>query len=256
MQNWMYEPSRSISARVQRRVVQHRLAAPVMVRPDRPIVSFTFDDFPKSSVTGADIVEAAGGHAGFYACTSLMRARSPLMGDLFDSATLAELSGRGHEIGAHSHTHLDCGHATTATLERDIAENLVQLKNAGLDKTVSAFAFPYGETSFATKRWTSTVFSTSRGIKPGVNIGRCDRAQLRATELQDSEAHMKRAREMLKTCIQSKGWLMFFTHDVSNAPSPYGVRASMLKDLVAEAVDGGAVLATPTLGAVLSGVID
>ena len=62
-----------------------------LAAPDRPVVSFTFDDFPKTALTGADIVEKDGGKAGFYACTSLMGQRSPVMGEMFDAATLAEL---------------------------------------------------------------------------------------------------------------------------------------------------------------------
>lgn len=254
--DWDYTPSRTPVARVKRKLVQAVMAAPVQVRPDRPVVSFTFDDFPKSSLAGADLVEAAGGHAGFYACTSIMGKRSPVLGEMFDAATLAELSARGHEIGAHTHDHADCARADIAALERTVGDNLVRLSEAGHAPTVSSFAYPYGETTFAAKRWMADVFATSRGIQPGFNLGRADRAQLRATELLDSAASRRRAHDLMKKCLASKGWLILFTHDVSTKPSSYGVPTDMVAELVKQAVDGGAVLAAPTLGAVLSGVID
>lgn len=256
MQAWAYTPSRTLPAKVQRRMVQWRKAARAVVAPDRPVVSFTFDDFPKSALNGADIVERHGGRAGFYACTSFMGQRSPAMGEMFDAETLAELRQRGHEVGAHSHTHLDCFRSRLEQVERDIGENLVALSEAGHDETVSAFAFPYGETSYAAKRWVGDVFATGRGVLPGVNAGEADRTQLRAIELGASDWHRKRALAALRTCIDRKGWLFFFTHDVGANPTNYGAPAELIEELAARAVEAGAVLSAPTLGAVLCGVID
>lgn len=253
---WDYQPSRAPVAKAQRRVVQWLSAAPTLVAPDRPVISFTFDDFPKSALAGADLIESAGGKAGFFACTSLMGKRSPLMGEMFDASTLCELAMRGHEIGSHTHSHVDCAKLDVKRVEKDVGQNLVALAEAGLETTVSSFAYPYGETSFSTKRWVADVFAMARGIAPGVNVGPADRAQLRAVELGDSAASRRRAREMMKTCLKSKGWLIFFTHDVSRSPSSFGASHDLIKELVDRAVNGGAVLAAPTIGAVLSGVID
>jgi peptidoglycan/xylan/chitin deacetylase (PgdA/CDA1 family) len=256
MLDWEYTPPRGPYAKIQRRLVQRLMAAPTQVRPDRPVVTFTFDDFPKSALAGADIVEAAGGHAGFFACTSFLGKRNPVIGEMFDSATLQELTQRGHEVGAHGHAHLDCAKAGIRAVEKDIGENLVKLTEAGLETTVSSFAYPYGETTFSAKRWVADVFSAARGIASGVNAGAADRGQLKAVELLDTGWARKRAFEMLKTCIRSKGWLIYFTHDVSQTPSPYGVPHELIQELADMAINEGAVLAAPTLGAVLSGVID
>ena len=253
---WVYQPSRSFPARIQRRVTQWRKACHAIVAPDRPVVTFTFDDFPKSALNGADIVEKHGGRAGFYACTSMMGQRSPVMGEMFDAETLAELRARGHEVGAHTHSHVDCARARLESVERDIGENLVALGEAGHTETVSAFAFPYGETSYNAKRWVGDVFATGRGILPGVNMGDVDRSQLRAIELGASAWHRRRALAALKTCIDNKGWLFFFTHDVGATPTSYGAPADLIEELTVRALEDGAVLAAPTLGAVLSGVID
>ncbi len=256
MIQWTYAPSRLPPAKVQRRVVQWRKACQADVAPDRPVISFTFDDFPKSALNGADIVEKHGGRAGFYACTSFIGQRSPVMGEMFDGATLAELRARGHEIGAHTHTHLDCARARLGAVERDIGENLVALSETGHDETVSAFAFPYGETTYSAKRWVGEVFVTGRGILPGVNIGECDRSQLRAVELGGTAMHRRRALAALKTAIDAKAWLFFFTHDVGRTPTNYGAPADLLEELAQRAAESGAVLAAPTFGAVLSGVMD
>jgi bifunctional UDP-N-acetylglucosamine pyrophosphorylase/glucosamine-1-phosphate N-acetyltransferase len=40
---------------------------------------------------GADVIEKHNGRAGFYACTSFLGQRSPIMGEMFDADTLADL---------------------------------------------------------------------------------------------------------------------------------------------------------------------
>jgi peptidoglycan/xylan/chitin deacetylase (PgdA/CDA1 family) len=256
MAGWTYKPSRTPVAKVQRRVVQWRKACQAIVAPDRPVVSFTFDDFPKSALNGADIIEKHGGRAGFYACTSFIGLRSPVMGEMFDAATLAELRERRHEVGAHTHSHGDCARKRLDEVERDIGENLVALAEAGHHETVSSFAFPYGETTYAAKRWVGDVFTTGRGIVAGVNAGEVDRSQLRAVELGASAMHRRRAIAALDLCVAQKGWLFFFTHDVGATPTNYGAPTDLIEELARRAADAGAVLAEPTLGAALCGVID
>ena len=256
MQQWTYTPSRSPVAKVQRRVVQWRRACMAQVEADRPVVTFTFDDFPKSALNGADVIEKHGGRGGFYACTSQMGQRSPILGEMFDAGTLAELRRRGHEVGAHTHSHLDCAQSRLEKVERDIGENLVALSEAGHTETVSAFAFPYGETSYAAKRWVGDIFATGRGILPGINSGEVDRSQLRAIELGASAMHRRRALAALKAALETNAWVFFFTHDVGASPTSYGAPTDLIDELAQRAVDAGAILAAPTLGAALCGVID
>ena len=63
MTQWNYVPSRALPAKVQRRMTMWRRANQAFVAPDHPVVTFTFDDFPKSALNGADIVEKRGGRA-------------------------------------------------------------------------------------------------------------------------------------------------------------------------------------------------
>jgi peptidoglycan/xylan/chitin deacetylase (PgdA/CDA1 family) len=256
LQQWTYAPSNNTAARVQRQATRLRRGARALVQPDRPVVCFTFDDFPKAALNGADIIEKRGGKAGFYACTSWMGKRSPITGEMFDAATLADLRVRGHEVGAHTHSHLDCSKTELEKIQRDVGANLVALSDAGYMANVSAFAWPFGETTYEAKRWAGEVFATARGTRAGINRGDCDRSQLRAIELGASAAHRHRAVAALKKCVETKGWLFFFAHDVSNSPSPQGAPSKLVEELAKRAADMGAVMAAPTLGAVLCGVID
>ena len=65
-----------------------------------------------------------------------------------------------------------------------------------------------------------------------------------------------RLEQVLDEAQRTNGWLIFFTHDVSPSPSAYGAPTDLIEELAKTAVDMGAVLAAPTLGAVLCGVMD
>jgi peptidoglycan/xylan/chitin deacetylase (PgdA/CDA1 family) len=60
-------------ARVSNRLARHFRAAPLRLPGNAPMVSFTFDDVPKSAATvGATILEEYGGRATFYVAGSLV----------------------------------------------------------------------------------------------------------------------------------------------------------------------------------------
>jgi hypothetical protein len=67
-----------------------------------------------------------------------------------------------------------------------------------------------------------------------VNQGRIDFAQLRAVQIDYRLDHL-RLQQVLDEVQRTKGWLIFFTHDVSDSPSPYGCTTQQLA-LVLEAV--------------------
>ena len=250
-----YAPSRGLRAKIGRRLTQWRAAAPDFIAPERPLVSFTFDDFPMSALHGADILERHGVRGTFYAATARLGAKVKPMGDMADAATIADLQARGHEIGAHTHTHGDCAAMPVGRFHADVAENLVQLADIGGERHVSSFAYPYGETRAAIKREAADIFATARGVLPGVNVGWIDRAQLRAVELGETPSRRLRAYAMLKHAIRLKAWVIFFTHDVREQPSDFGVLPRHLEDLIRFALDNGAVVDTVEGAATRTGII-
>ena len=62
-----------------------------------------------------------------------------------------------------------------------------------------------------------------RGIKPGINRGKLDLNMLKACGLQDNQGGILRAIEELENLSKRDGWLIIFTHDVREQPSPWGV---------------------------------
>lgn len=227
-----YEPCRSLQARIARRLVQWTPAAPLPRSPDRPIISFTFDDFPKSAaIEGAGILEKAGARATFYAASGLA-GRRLRMGDMFDADDVQRLENAGHEIASHTRSHDDCRRAALDDTLADIAAGDDELLDMGLHRPSRQFAYPFGETSVALKRALATRYDCARGILPGINRKGSDRAQLRAIELGNDLSRIARAFDAIRSAAYNPGWVIFFTHDVRPNPSAYGVSPDVLREIV------------------------
>ncbi|MFZ4122205.1 MAG: polysaccharide deacetylase family protein [Caulobacterales bacterium] len=232
-----YQPDRSAKAKLTRRLTQWRAAAPAWIAPGTPALSITFDDFPASAVDqAAPILERAGVQATYYACGRFVDAPTPF-GHGYTQDHLANLKEAGHEIACHTFSHLDCAQTTPAVVEGECVHNSQSLAALGVE-TPSNFAFPYGETTFATKRLLAPRFVTGRGIMPGVNVGRIDRLQLRSAPLFGQTADRACAK-WLTLARQSGGWLTVFTHDVAANPSPWGVTPDALARFLDEALRQG-----------------
>ena len=226
-----YQPDRSLPAKLRRRLTKWQTARKLGPMA-ASIVTFSFDDFPKSAAdTGAEIMEIYGASAIYYACSGLVGGRT-LTGEQYTDEDIALLLQAGHEIGAHTHTHLDCARAPVDRVIYDIARNLAELEQMGVPGKIQHFAYPYGETTFALKTSLTSKFETCRGILPGHNTQTTDAMQLSAMELTPDEATTARAINAIEKARHTPGWLHIFTHDVSNSPSPFGTRPASLKAIL------------------------
>jgi peptidoglycan/xylan/chitin deacetylase (PgdA/CDA1 family) len=199
-----------------------------------PLVSLSFDDFPQSAATtGARLLRdfgvkgtyfVAGGRAGRY-----------LDGvDQFTDGDLLAVAEDGHEIGCHTFSHLRLPHVRRADIEQDLTLNRDYVHRLLGDYTMTSFAYPFGAASIPTKNCLCSHFTFCRGIWSGVNRGRIDFAQLRAVQI-DYRLDFSRLEQVLDEVQRTNGWLIFFTHDVSDSPTPYGCTTRKLA-LVLEAV--------------------
>ncbi|MAN73575.1 MAG: polysaccharide deacetylase [Henriciella sp.] len=241
-----YQPSDSLLAKLRRRTARWHVARPLDAAPRRTRICFTFDDFPKSAAdTGADILDSVGAKGCYYACTGMVGTENHL-GEMFDEGDLKTLTASGHEIGAHTQTHLDCSQAPADIVLADIDANLRNLVAMGHDEIVRQFAWPYGETRRDLKPRLATRFDAVRGIHPGVNGRRADLMQLFALELNADESTIERAAHMIEQSTGAPAWIFVFTHDVRQKHSKWGTTPAHFRRLVNLAHDTGAILQTPS----------
>lgn len=209
-----------------------------------PIVTFTFDDFPRSALTvGGSILESFAVRATYYVSMGLMNAENPL-GQQFSREDLDSLVERGHEAAIHGFDHLS---ARDTSVERFIADvsrcetMLHQLFPAGAS---SNFAYPFGHTTLSLKRRLGPKMSSSRGAIAGLNGPEIDLNLLRANLLCGDVDQFEPVRQLMSENAARNSWLIFFSHDVENEPSAYGCTPALLRQTVRFAVEQGASVLT------------
>jgi len=220
---------RELEARVSNRLSRYFRTAPLRLSNTRPMVSFTFDDFPDSAASiGAPILEGYDAKATFYVSGSQVDKWSDhWQGVAADK--IVELHRRGHEIGCHTFSHARATDLDATRLAAEIEENRRYL--LGLDPSIQIenFAYPYGLGSVWRKTQLAKTFRSSRGIIPGINSGVVDLQYLRSTPLINAHIDDERIGRAFDALVESNGWLIFYGHDVAAEPSPYGCTPALLR---------------------------
>jgi peptidoglycan/xylan/chitin deacetylase (PgdA/CDA1 family) len=215
-------------ARFSHRMAMHLRVEPFRLRNATPMVSFTFDDVPKSAATaGAAVLDAHGVHGTFYVIGSQVGASSPLW-EMVDGEDIVALHRRGHEIACHTFSHKRACDIDAGTLHAEIERNQRYLQSLDSSIRIENFAYPFGYGSFVRKRQLKSLFKSCRSIVPGVNSGSVDLQFLRAMPLIDRRIDRDGIERAFDQAQSANGWLIFYTHDVADKPSPYGCSPALL----------------------------
>jgi len=219
-----------LKARLSNRLAHHFHTSPLKLPGGRPMISFTFDDVPDSAVTmGARIVEEHGGRATFYVSGSLVAQPS----EYWKGATaedIVSLHQNGHELGCHTFSHRRAVDLDAAAMDAEIESNRRFFHALDPSIRLANFAYPFGFASIAHKARLSLAFSSARGIFPGVNSDVVDLQFLRALPLIEGGITRDRIARAYDEAETAGGWLIFYSHDVAQSPSPYGCSPGLLRD--------------------------
>jgi peptidoglycan/xylan/chitin deacetylase (PgdA/CDA1 family) len=225
--------------RVNNLATRHLPVKLIRSRLERPLASITFDDFPKSAWTqGGPILRRHDAKATYYAAGRFCGQVEDGL-EYYSAQDLAEIRDAGHEIGCHTYSHEYGTGVASAALDADTTRNQAFVRDLLGDYPLSSFAYPYGDVSPRTKLLFSQRFPTSRGIRRGVNAGLIDLAQLKAVGLEHQAWDPAAIESAVKAAVRRNGWIIFFTHDVSDDPSPFGVTPRMLDHVLASVRDAG-----------------
>ena len=216
----IYEPSDSLTTRVSRRFVRYQHINKLNIKTNRPIVSFTFDDCPKSVVEKAfPILDQHNWKSTLYMAMGLCNTTNHL-GLHMSEEDVSNAYKAGHEIGNHTFSHMDARRVTQDAFLADVLKNEAALRQINIPQA-STFAYPYGEITHQTKKLLSNIFDLSRGIHTPKSTQHFDLNQIASQRLYSGD-DFKACSNALKALQDKPGWLIIFTHDVREAPSDYG----------------------------------
>jgi peptidoglycan/xylan/chitin deacetylase (PgdA/CDA1 family) len=216
-------------AKVSHRLATHLRVEPFQLRNETPMVSFTFDDIPKSAATtGAGILEDHGVSGTFYVSGGLVGTTSSAHWAAVDVPDIVTLHRRGHEIGCHTFSHRRTCDLDAASMTAEIEQNRRYLHSVDPSIKIENFAYPFGYGAFGRRQQLKAAFQSCRSIVPGVNSGIVDLQFLRAMPLIDRHIDRDAIERALDETQINNGWLIFYGHDVAELPSPYGCSPSLL----------------------------
>lgn len=224
----------------QRKAASLVFRRPLAVCPQQPLISFTFDDFPRSALlVGGDILSRFGLAGTYYASLGLLGAEEP-SGQMFVSGDLTALFERGHELGCHTFSHCHSWETDTGTFEDSIIENHAALNRLFPGAEFKSFSYPISPPRPLTKAKIANYFLSCRGGGQTLNVGTTDLNQLSAYFLEKSRHSIQSVKDLIDRNRQVRGWLIFATHDISDNATPFGCSPEFFEDVVQYAVRSGA----------------
>lgn len=207
----------------------------------RPIISFTFDDFPRSALlTGGAILEEHGTRGTYYAALGLMNTVGPV-GPIFSEEDLHEVLDRGHELGCHTFDHCHSWSTPPGAFEKSVLKNKRTLNQLLPGASFPTLSYPLGIPRPRTKKVVGNHFLACRGSSQTFNFRTVDLNFLRAFFIEQRRSDTSIKTVIDRTC-QLGGWLIFATHDVSDNPSRFGCTPKFFKDIVRCVADSGATI--------------
>ena len=209
------------------------------LRSARPLVSVTFDDFPKSAwVNGGPILARYGARATYYTAGTFC-GRTVDGTRFYDMDDLHALASAGHEIGCHGFGHQPTPQLDESQLQADVERNAQFLAPLLGGEAAASYAFPYGSISLRAKRFFARRYASARGVHPGINKGRVDFANLEAISLECRSWDQDAISRAIARARDGNAWIVFYTHEVCDRPSEYGTTPAMLAHVLDQVAAAG-----------------
>ena len=228
----------------RRRVLGHFLARRVPLGDAGPMISFSFDDFPRSAYTvGGSILQDFGARGTYYATSGLMDKTNEL-GEQYHAEDVHSLVEQGHELASHTHSHLSCREVPLHRFREDVRKGREAILHQMGIADSGNFAYPYGAVTLRAKKALGSLMRSCRGTTGGPNELEVDLNLLRANSLYGDMAQMEAVRRLIVKNEKKKGWLIFYTHDVCLRPSRFGCTPALLEATVSRALQGRAQIVT------------
>lgn len=229
-----------VKGQYQRRAAGLLFRRPFLIQTERPLVSFTFDDFPRSALLVGGAVLSRFGLAGTYYASFGLAGKETASGQMFVVDDLETLLEQGHELGCHTYSHLDSWETETDDFEESIIKNSMSLKEVFPGAEFQTFAYPISLPRPLLKARITPHFRACRGGGQRFNVGRTDLNQLSAYFLEKSRDNFQAIKHIVDRNARAGGWLIFATHDVTDSPTPFGCTPEFFENVVQYVISSGA----------------
>lgn len=229
-----------IQGRYRRTSARLFFRRPLVINTRFPLVSFTFDDFPRSALlTGGAILKRFGVAGTYYASFGLLGKQSDT-GTMFLREDLDTLLQQGHELGCHTLEHCHAGDTKSIVFEDSVIKNQLALSELLPGVAFKTLSYPKSQPRAWTKRRVERHFVCCRGGGQTFNAGTADLNCLSAFFLEQSRNNPDAIKNLIGQNQRARGWLIFATHDICDTPTPWGCTPEFFEYIVRHVVSSGA----------------
>ncbi len=208
----------------------------------KPIISFTFDDFPQSAVThGLELLDKYGSRATYYIAFGLVDKVTPT-GKIANLTDIKQVVDSGNFLGCHTFNHLGVLEQKLSSFDKSIERNNIFLQEMFPPLKFNVFSYPKGQVKPGAKKIVENHFICSRGITPGINKGMVDLNLLKGTRIYGNVSNFAWIKNFIEDNVLANGWLIFYTHDISDNPTPYGCTPELFNEVVKYSKSSGALI--------------
>ena len=209
----------------------------VDINMEKPIISFTFDDVPRTALTnGIPILTDYDVKATFYVAMGLTHSHSGNKGGInreveiyLNPDDIIELHHSDHDIACHTYSHYMLKTGTAEQLVQDACRNVRELTTLLGTTSIEHFSYPFGQVNLKEKKLLANKYKTMRSSRPGVNISLTDMYLLRATSIYSATFDKNKIKILIEKAERHCGWLIFYTHGVEDNPDMYSCTPDQLK---------------------------
>ncbi len=228
-----------LQGKIRRTLCTYCARRPVQIKLPHPVVSFTFDDFPASAYQAGGAILEKYGLAGTYYASLGLAGRDGPVGRFFSESLLPELLAHGHELGCHTFDHHHAWLTSPQEYERSIIRNRQRLEQILPDSAFTSHAFPKSYARPSNKAIMSKYFPFGRGCGQSASRGTDDANFLAAFFIEKSRDNLPTITAQIDQAKSTSSWLIFATHDICDAPSPFGCRPELFEAIVRYTVEAG-----------------
>jgi peptidoglycan/xylan/chitin deacetylase (PgdA/CDA1 family) len=219
-----------------------------------PLISFTFDDFPRSAFLEAGSILTRYGILGTYYVSLSLAGKESQMGPMYQTEDLKELARLGHELGCHTFGHCHSWNTPPDIYEKAILDNQQALNEVLPGTAFQTFSYPFSGPRLPVKQIAGRHFLCCRGggLRAGrfllrhhaggqtFNSGTTDLNLLCAFFLEQSRENPEAVKRLIDQNAQARGWLILATHDVRDTPSRFGCTPAFFEQVVQWSLESGA----------------
>lgn len=212
---------RWLARRVERRVLPLGQGAGVL--------SISFDDAPASACRlGRQLLEDEGARGTWYIAGGLTDQLE--QGQLCHAVTdLQALAEGGHELGCHTFSHRPCAQLHPHELHEEIRRNADFFTRVVGVPAPRHFSFPLGDYGLLSRHLAAAHFDSLRLTRPGIHRGQADLNGLQAQALYGDGMAAHALQALIEQTAASGGWLILYTHAVTEPAVRWGCTPTQLK---------------------------